>query len=317
MLLDISNYIKELLFIHDCVIIPEFGGLLAKYIPADVSHDSSGRFSFHPPAKQIAFNNNLKQDDGLLINHICKQEGITYKEAQKQIQDTVQKIIYRLHNRKKVYLTDIGYFKETDNKTIGFEPENTTNFLIESYGLPVFDLEPLERNSINKRLSRSKEPVKQALKSKTAKRILIALPIAVALAFVPFHIDDFKNLNTQKLSFADNFVFDTTQTQKKKRNKVTERNTRDTLSPKQNKTTQQNIYYLIAGSFSTYTNAAQKQGELLKSGYEASIIESDNGFFRVTIAKYMELPKAQAEKNKLIQTDNQFAGIWILTKPHL
>ncbi len=63
--MEISQYIKELLILNDCVIIPEFGGFVANYKPATIENNQ-----FFPPAKEIAFNNKLVSNDGLLIKHI-------------------------------------------------------------------------------------------------------------------------------------------------------------------------------------------------------------------------------------------------------
>jgi len=48
--MDISSYISELLFEHDCVIIPNFGGFICNYKPADI-HPIQNTVS--PPAKAI------------------------------------------------------------------------------------------------------------------------------------------------------------------------------------------------------------------------------------------------------------------------
>ena len=63
----LANYIKDLLYRYDCVIIPNFGGFITNKISAKFNVDSS---CFYPPSKQIAFNSHLKGNDGLLANYI-------------------------------------------------------------------------------------------------------------------------------------------------------------------------------------------------------------------------------------------------------
>ena len=70
----ISKYISELLFLHDCVIIPEFGGFVGNNKSA-VLNEITG--TIFPPSKEILFNPNLKSNDGLLINKISISEGIS------------------------------------------------------------------------------------------------------------------------------------------------------------------------------------------------------------------------------------------------
>ena len=53
----ISTYISELLFLHDCVIIPQFGGFV-EIINQAVLNETTGIIT--PPSKEILFNLNLK-----------------------------------------------------------------------------------------------------------------------------------------------------------------------------------------------------------------------------------------------------------------
>ena len=68
----VEYYISELLFLHDCVIIPNFGGFVGNPKSAKLNK-ITGVLS--PPSKQILFNANLKTNDGLLITHISKLLG--------------------------------------------------------------------------------------------------------------------------------------------------------------------------------------------------------------------------------------------------
>ena len=70
--MNITLYINKLLNLHDCVILPGFGGFVTNYVNAKVSEKNI----FSPPRKIVAFNRNLKNDDGLLINYIINKEGL-------------------------------------------------------------------------------------------------------------------------------------------------------------------------------------------------------------------------------------------------
>ena len=59
----VDKYIRKLLFEFDCVIIPDFGGLLTNRV--GVRYDESSQL-FKPAGKRLAFNEILKIDDGLL-----------------------------------------------------------------------------------------------------------------------------------------------------------------------------------------------------------------------------------------------------------
>ena len=77
----VENYISELLFLHDCVIMPEFGGFVGNQKSAQLNKSTGALI---PPSKQILFNPNLKTNDGLLIAHIANQEGITQNMAKQK-----------------------------------------------------------------------------------------------------------------------------------------------------------------------------------------------------------------------------------------
>ena len=46
----VAHYISELLFLHDCVIVPDFGGFVGNKKPAQLNR-SAGLLT--PPSKQI------------------------------------------------------------------------------------------------------------------------------------------------------------------------------------------------------------------------------------------------------------------------
>lgn len=76
------EYISDLLFLHDCVIIPDFGGFICNYKSAHIDEENG---LICPPAKDILFNRNLTHNDGLLVNWIACKENITYEKATVQV----------------------------------------------------------------------------------------------------------------------------------------------------------------------------------------------------------------------------------------
>ena len=69
-MLEINQIIKELLQLHDCVIFPNLGGFVAQYSPANFDEKKS---VLSPPHKQILFNKNLVNNDGLLVMPLHKK----------------------------------------------------------------------------------------------------------------------------------------------------------------------------------------------------------------------------------------------------
>ena len=79
----IETYISDLLYRHDCVIIPGLGGIITNYRSAQI-HPVSHKLQ--PPSKSIRFNINLQEDDGLLANYVSSCEEISFASAQTKIE---------------------------------------------------------------------------------------------------------------------------------------------------------------------------------------------------------------------------------------
>lgn len=124
-------YISDLLFLHDCVIIPDFGGFICNYQSACI--DEKNGF-IYPPSKTILFNRNLTLNDGLLANWIVCKENISYDKAIKQIEFFCEDLKIRLNQREKIDFGDIGSFYTDRRFHILFEPTGK-NFLVSAFGM--------------------------------------------------------------------------------------------------------------------------------------------------------------------------------------
>ena len=74
----LSNHISKLLFDHDCVTVPGFGSFLGNYKSAQYDFKEQ---KFYPPSKQISFNSQIKDNDGLLAKEISKTLDLSYEYA--------------------------------------------------------------------------------------------------------------------------------------------------------------------------------------------------------------------------------------------
>lgn len=125
------EYISDLLFLHDCVIIPDFGGFICNYKSAYIDEDSG---VICPPAKEILFNKNLKHNDGLLVNWIATKEKIPYDKATKQVELFAEELKVKLNQRQRIAFGDIGVFSTDRRFNIIFE-SGESNFLADTYGM--------------------------------------------------------------------------------------------------------------------------------------------------------------------------------------
>lgn len=74
----IAHYIADLLFEHECVVIPGLGGFITKDHPASI-HPL--KHQFKPPSREIVFNPHLRTNDGLLLSLIAQSENLSYQDA--------------------------------------------------------------------------------------------------------------------------------------------------------------------------------------------------------------------------------------------
>lgn len=137
----LSNYISDLLYRYECVIIPEFGGFLTKTISARIDEKTQ---VIYPPSKKLSFNAQLKENDGLLANHVAVSEKIPYDSALNYILFEVENWQKKLQN-ESVELDGIGIFSINNEQKILFEPDPEANFLIDSFGLSTVSTSQITR----------------------------------------------------------------------------------------------------------------------------------------------------------------------------
>lgn len=131
----VAEHIKQLLFEHDCVVVPEFGGFLAPFHPAGVY----GGGMLMPAHKRLVFNEVLQFDDGLLISHIARHEARSREEALLKIRSFTLHVRNELRHRKSYVLDGMGLFTLNDEDKLQFQPDASLNFFGESFGMAAFE----------------------------------------------------------------------------------------------------------------------------------------------------------------------------------
>lgn len=162
----IEQHISELLFDHDCVIVPSLGGFLASNQNSVIT---SNQVLF-PPFRKIAFNVYLKNNDGLLANHLVEYEHVSYQQALLQIEKFVATCMSEMNNGKKVYLNTIGTLFFDKEQNLQFEAARNSNHLKDSFGMDALQLIPINRESGE--LSKSKPVLKDIRPSQAPQRTI-------------------------------------------------------------------------------------------------------------------------------------------------
>ncbi len=147
----IDRHISELLYDHDCVIVPAFGGFLASYQP---SQFLANQHTFYPPSKKIAFNVFLKNNDGLLANYIARKHNTSYAEALKGIEHFRTEAVKLLDNGNRITIEDVGTLFYDKDKHLQFEAARNINYLEEAFGLTAVQSPPVKREEQRKKIER-------------------------------------------------------------------------------------------------------------------------------------------------------------------
>ena len=130
--MELIDLVSELLYNKNCVIIPGFGGFVGNFKSTDFD---SSRLLISPTRKKVAFNESLIENDGLLINALQKRKGISYEQAEKEIDLFASFLKDRLLKYKNYEFKNLGslYLNKEDN--LIFVAYDGANFHKKSFGL--------------------------------------------------------------------------------------------------------------------------------------------------------------------------------------
>jgi cell division septation protein DedD len=199
--MNLEHFIQHLLYHFDCVIIPNFGGMVAQPVAASVN---LSQHIFYAPKKQLAFNRNLDKSDGLLVNHVALNMNISYSEASNWVEGEVKKWKSILAESGKLNMAEVGQFKLDKDQNIQFEPASFVNYQIESFGFTSFHVSPVnppkpepiykvkdKPKFVKTKVEKTKEPFK--INFKKILPYAVALPLLAAMIYVPTQTSLLKN----------------------------------------------------------------------------------------------------------------------------
>ena len=157
----IDTYISELLFLHDCVIIPEFGGFVGNNKSAILNKNTN---TIYPPSKEILFNKNLRINDGLLINHISNSEVISNEKSKELVSDYVKNINEKLQKIRTFRIEKVGLLSTDISGNILFLQDSFTNYNPNSFGLSSKNTTKLDK------MERKIEEITKPISTKTGRK---------------------------------------------------------------------------------------------------------------------------------------------------
>lgn len=316
----IETYIAQLLYRYQCVTVPGFGAFLTEIQSAQLNESTN---SFFPPKKMISFNSHLKNNDGLLANHISHAESTTYGFAVNAIASEVQSWKKTLEENGVISLKNIGEIRLNSESNIIFTPNDQTNFLTTSFGLSPFvsplikkenfeqNLEQLEKESIS--LYENEEGRSSRTFLRYAAIFVLGLGITGSIGY-PLY----QNQIAAQTLVVEGVV------QKKVQSKIQEATffienplpavTLAVDSAKVETAVEKTMpYHIMAGAFRSEQNARKAYNQLIKDGYEARMLgENKHGLFPVLYGSYATMNEAQKAQKEIQKGENPDA--WILVE---
>jgi preprotein translocase subunit Sss1/nucleoid DNA-binding protein len=311
--MNIESYIAQLLYRYQCVTIPGFGAFLTEIQSAQLIESSN---SFFPPKKVISFNSHLKNNDGLLANHIAQAEKSSYEYAVSAIQ-------YEVHNWKKALqengyfaIKNVGSFSFNNDKNLVFTPYDQTNYLTNSFGLSAFVSPLVKREQFEQKIEALEENIEETeVIALLPERRRASVYLKYAAVFVlGLGLTGAIGYPVYQQHIANETILVEKSVQKQVQNKIQEATffienpvPAVTLSIKESKMS----YHIMAGAFRDERNAQKIFEKLSSQGYKARRIpENKYGLFPVLYGSYATFAEAEKAKQEIRNTVNPDA--WIL-----
>lgn len=140
--MQIATYISDLLYRHECVVVPGFGAFISRRVPAQ--HFASSH-TIYPPKKGLSFNAQIQQNDGLLANYIASVSNVTYDESIQEIRNYVRFLDLEMDKNGSVTIHKVGRFSRNEEKALQFTPMYLVNYLPEAFGLTSHETFAIDR----------------------------------------------------------------------------------------------------------------------------------------------------------------------------
>ncbi|MDP2089259.1 MAG: SPOR domain-containing protein [Flavobacteriaceae bacterium] len=330
----LENYISDLLYRYECVIVPDFGGFITSEFGSKINYNNH---HFYPPYKKLAFNAYLKNNDGLLVNYIASVDQISFEEAAAWLKETVLFWNEKME-RGELLLSKIGTFQRNAERKLQFEPDLVENYLTSSFGLSSVISEAIGREVL--KVVQKKVLVKPMVvvekeveitpsiaaitKPETAaiqlpekpNPILRTLPVITkyaAMATIAVTLFGLGNKYYQQ-KLQEEFIVATQQHQQQTEQHIQEAtfvisNPLPMITLHIEKEAKN--FHVIAGAFRNIENAERKVSQLKQMGYDAHIISTNK--WNLTQVAYESFSSMEDATKALTQILNKVdEEAWVL-----
>lgn len=316
--MNLVAHILALLKENEHVIIPGFGGFVARYQAASI-HPVHQVIS--PPNRKLAFNSSLNHKDGLLISCLMEKDHLGYEQSEAAIKSFAATCRQTLDNKDILMLPGIGKLFFDLDQNIQFVQDHTVNILPASFALPRLELSPRKKEDVDREVVRSIKEAGRGMNlhaiAGRQKLIWFAALFTLITAFGAFALFD-HNIQTTTSNFFEylkgpdtmNYTDQKIDHESLIAYKVSEASSfsnpdfdylrelikdqievENTVPVISNSSELPFGYFVVVGSFGTQSNANKLQQDL-SDKYSTYILPASNGFNRVAI--YVSNIEAQA-----------------------
>lgn len=306
----IEQYISQLLFRYQCVTVPGFGAFLTEFQSAQLDENSH---SFYPPKKMVSFNPFIKNNDGLLANHLAQAEKISYEIAVNSIQNEVSHWKTKIQEFGNISLKNIGDFSFNSENNIVFVPVDQINYLTASFGLSSF-VSPAVKREVYKEEVEQLEEKAPVIFTPEKRRNYSVLKYA-AVFLLSAGITGTVGYKYYENKIAQETLIVETNVQKKVNQKIQEA-TFYISNPLPTVTltvpAEKLPYSVVAGAFRIESNAEEQYQRLLELGFKKAkrLAPNKHGLFPVVYGSYSTYSEAHDAMKNIQKLDNKDA--WLL-----
>jgi len=318
------TFLEHLLYDHECVIIPQFGGFV---VNAQDYQFNAKENKIYPKRKCVAFNEKLKTDDRFLTTEWAINKSLSHKEASNEIAAISKDLKSLIVSQGSLTFGELGTFTLNSENRLSFTPNPDFNADLSVFGLfpvslgythqpkvikPALEVIPIAED-LPATVSEDYEPVK--LSKSIYVYALIAFILGGLGAFFltePASNQSQSSLNPIKIE---------------KKETVSIKATAAPAAPMQVDTVQKNtidapvevnlaedkdIIYLIAASFQTLAQAEKGLKEFKSRGFDQAeiILKNDQTkFYRISLGTEHSMEAGYAKASEL--KTSKKVDIWV------
>ncbi len=305
-------YISQLLYRYQCVTVPGFGAFLTEIQSAQLHENSH---SFYPPKKLVSFNAHVKNNDGLLANHIAQSEKMSYEVAVAVIESQVATWKNKLHDFGAIALKNVGEIAVNAEQNLVFTPYDQVNYLTSSFGLTSYVSPSVKREAVPQEVEivSEKAPIQFIPEKRSSAPFIKYAAIFILGAGLLGTGGYFGNEYYQNKIQQETLAVQT-KVQKQVEQKIQEATffisnplPSVTLTVSEGKMP----YHVVAGAFRSENNAIRAYNALIRLGYPARRVEQNkNGLYPVVYGSYSSYTEAQKQMDSIQKKHNKEA--WLL-----